>query len=233
VLTASPEGDVPQEVQMLQLDGVICRGQGTVIREMSKIVPTVTLDTYDPHSEAFGILPDYHKGVYEVVMRLLQAGHRRISLLTGMPLREDSMLFPTQVFDGCAQAYAESGLKPPKDLASKRPTNLKESYEAALELLKNRTRPEVIIASDGLMLGVYRAAYELGLRIPDDLSLIGIDGIANGAYFPPPLTTVDVNIAELGSMAVQVLTESINAGERHRGMLLRPVSLLQRESAKI
>lgn len=233
VITASSEGNIPSEIRSGHVDGIICRGLGPVVRDFAKIIPTVTLDTYDPQSDAFGVVPDYRRGVFEATSRILRAGHRKIALLSGPPIKGDAFAFTSQVLDGCMDAYAEEGVEVPAGLTQYSAGTPQEGYEAGLKLLADpANRPDVIIVSDSIMLGVYRAVYEKGLRIPNDISLLGIDGLDVGQFYAPPLTTVDVNVFDLGNTAARVLVENVNERKRQRGMILKPVTVLERESVK-
>jgi DNA-binding LacI/PurR family transcriptional regulator len=92
--------------------------------------------------------------------------------------------------------------------------------------------PDAIIGSDGAMLGLYRAAGERGIRIPDDVSVIGIDGLRHGEYLLPPLTTIDVQVAALARTAIRILTESVKAGISRQGLEVMPVVLRERASTR-
>jgi LacI family transcriptional regulator len=79
-------------------------------------------------------------------------------------------------------------------------------YDAALHLLAAPTRPTAIFASaDLLALGVYRAAEHLGLRIPDDLAVVGFDDQEFAARITPPLTTLHLSYYDLGHVAARLL----------------------------
>lgn len=90
-------------------------------------------------------------------------------------------------------------------------------YSSALELLRRADRPTAIFASmDHLARGIYQAAAELGLRIPEDLSVVGFGDLEFAGYMTPPLTTVRQSPYEIGTRAVQVLLQRIEERETPR-----------------
>ena len=84
-------------------------------------------------------------------------------------------------------------------------------YAAAIEILRDpKTRPTAVLCfNDVVAMGVYRAAYELSLDIPGDLSVVGFDGIEAAELMGPPLTTVNIFPEELGRQAANILLRVI------------------------
>ena len=237
LIACSLDGDVPPEVANREVDGVIALDGGTVIAKISALLPTVTLDNYEPESGAFGLVPDYRTGVRGAASRLLSAGHRHIAL-TCAPLRPvpaGSLGFGEQVAAGCLQAYEAAGLAPPGDFhAPASGWDSASGYEYGRRILAGpQNRPDAVIGSDNLLLGVLRAAWELGLRVPQDLSLVGTDGVSLGAFFAPPLTSVDVRIPLLGEIATRIVVEAASSGEPRRGVEVTSVGFLERASARL
>ena len=108
-------------------------------------------------------------------------------------------------------------------------------YQAALDVLRSpQSRPTALVCfNDMVAMGVYRAAHELSLDIPDDLSVVGFDGIDFAELFGPPLTSVDIFPTELGKQAAGLLVKVIR-NETGRGMVtqwLEP-KLLERASVR-
>jgi DNA-binding LacI/PurR family transcriptional regulator len=198
----------------------------------------VTIDSYDPSLGAFGLIPDYRSGVREATSRLLAAGHRRIALICGAlngATSGSSLQFTDQVVAGCLEAHEAAGVKPPEWLPAKVCDGSPASgYEFGKAMLADpQNRPDAVIGSDGALLGVIRAAWELGLRIPQDVSLVGTDGVSMGAYFTPPLTAVDVQIARLGEIATRIVVEGASRQEFRQGVEVTPVRFVERASARL
>ena len=108
-------------------------------------------------------------------------------------------------------------------------------YHAALDMLKNPTaRPTAVLCfNDMVAMGVYRAAHELSLDIPGDVSVVGFDGIDFAELFGPPLTSVDIFPAELGRQAAELLVRVIR-NETGRGPVMQWIEpkLIERGSVR-
>ncbi len=104
------------------------------------------------------------------------------------------------------------------------------SAEVAADLLAGPDRPTAVFAAnDSSAVGVLRAAAELGLQVPDDLSVVGFDDVPQAATTTPPLTTVAQPLVELGSRAVDMLLTMLR-GERASDHVRLPTTLRVRRS---
>jgi DNA-binding LacI/PurR family transcriptional regulator len=140
---------------------------------------------------------------------LIQLGHRRIAMISG----PDDVLCCRARQDGYRAALAASGLPAEPDLLVRTPLTREDGQVAAAELLSRRDRPTAIFASNDLQaLGVYQAARAAGLRIPDDLSVVGFDDLPVVAWVDPPLTTVHQPLTEMAAAATE-LALSLGRGE--------------------
>ncbi|MBI2456648.1 MAG: substrate-binding domain-containing protein, partial [candidate division NC10 bacterium] len=139
-------------------------------------------------------------------------GHRRIGFIAG--LRELSTA--AERLQGYRAALRAAGL--PVDRSLVRPGAFKAemAQQAAQDLLKLPRRPTAIMAGNDLMaLGVMQAAGDLGLRIPEDLAVVGFDDIGIAAHRQVQLTTMAQQKAEMGRMAVVWLLETIRDPRRY------------------
>jgi LacI family transcriptional regulator len=110
-------------------------------------------------------------------------------------------------------------------------TELEEGYRAAQQLLELKNRPTAILSiNDLLALGVMRAAADLNLRIPTDLSLVGYDDIFADNYLVPRLTTVTKDAIGMGRTAVQLLIQRIAEPNRPRQVIEKKPQFILRES---
>jgi DNA-binding LacI/PurR family transcriptional regulator len=141
-----------------------------------------------------------HAG-YLATKHLLSLGHRRIGFVAGpadyLPTREKAA--------GLAEALREEGLAP-DGLVAHGDFSFEGGRRAARALLSIAEPPTgVICSSDVIAIGVMQEARELGLRVPDDLSVVGFDGIEAAAWVDPPLTTIEQPIVEIATTAVDLL----------------------------
>ena len=232
VIPASPGGSLPREIAEGEVDGVISRFSCPMVRLIAGKIPTVTLDVFDPDVNGFAIMPDYAGGLRMVMERLLDAGLADVALLAADPRTAIGDNFWSLFPKTCQQAYHDRGLPVPPRFFQGAAYDARSGYEAGLRLFSGPgRRPQAIIGPDGAMLGLYRAAAECGVRIPDEVSVIGVNGLKHGEFLHPGLTTLDVQSARLGAAAVEILAGDITRGERRRGMEILPVILRERASA--
>ena len=140
---------------------------------------------------------------------LVELGHRRIGMVAG----PDFVLCCAARLDGYRSALSAAGLAADPQLIAHAELTREDGAEAARTLLALPERPTAIFASNDLQaLGVYQAAREAGLRIPDDLSVVGFDDLPVVAWVDPPLTTVHQPLTEMAVAATE-LALALGRGE--------------------
>jgi DNA-binding LacI/PurR family transcriptional regulator len=167
---------------------------------------------------------DTERGTDLAVRHLLDLGHERIGHLGSELDAETFRLRREHVL----ATLAEAGLEPcGYERAAFR---FDDAHRAALALLGGTVRPTGVYADDDLLAGgVYLAARDLGLRIPEDVSVVGFDDLPFAQVFAPPLTTIAIDPEELGATAFEVLAAVMAGEDTPRGRIL-PVELVVRGS---
>ncbi|GAA1790127.1 LacI family DNA-binding transcriptional regulator [Luedemannella flava] len=141
---------------------------------------------------------------------LLELGHRRIAMISG----PEHVLCCRARLDGYRSAMDAAGVPVDPELVRRVDLNHEEGYAAGRALLALPDRPTAIFAAtDVQAIGVYRAARDAGLRIPEDLSVVGFDDLPVVAWVDPPLTTVHQPLAEMAAAATE-LALALGRGER-------------------
>ncbi len=149
-----------------------------------------------------------NEAIVELAMRhLVELGHRRIAHLSGPP-----SALPAQArVEGYRRWVANLGLDYFHASSNPGAWSSQEGYRAALALLDAGERPTAIFASnDRLAIGAAHALRERGLRIPDDISLVGVDDIEASRYLNPPLTTVRQPLDAMARAGIDLLLRLIN-----------------------
>jgi DNA-binding LacI/PurR family transcriptional regulator len=159
-------------------------------------------------------------GTRAALEHLRELGHERIGHISA-EIDTDTFRMRREAFDAVLG---------PTDLRAVCAVSIDAARDGALALLGRPDRPTAIFADDDLMAsGVYLAAREAGLTIPDDLSVVGFDDIELAKVLAPPLTTVAADAAGLGAAAFTALHTVLTGGEPERERVL-PVSLVVRGS---
>jgi DNA-binding LacI/PurR family transcriptional regulator len=166
---------------------------------------------------------DTEHGTDLAVRHLLALGHRRIGHL-GSGLDAETFRFRRARL---LALLAEAGIEPGAYATAE--FTFDDARRAALELLSGPERPTAVYCDDDLLAGgVYLAARELGLRIPEDVAVVGFDDLPFAQVFDPPLTTIAIDPDELGATAFDLLARLMR-GEQPPGRIL-PVELVVRGS---
>jgi LacI family transcriptional regulator len=103
-------------------------------------------------------------------------------------------------------------------------------YFATMKLFQKEKPTAIFYANDSMAVGGIQAAQELGLKVPEDLSIIGFDDIEISAYLNPPLTTVKMNFSEMASISVNSLVSSIESDSGFSAHYIIPIELIERKS---
>jgi LacI family transcriptional regulator len=166
------------------------------------------------------VLIDNRAGAYAAINHLLDLGHREIAYVTGR--REISTVW--ERLAGYQDALREHGLTPDLRLICRVEIDPESAAEATRRLLDRSCRPTAIFTYNDLMaVGALVAIREAGLRVPEDVSLVGHDDILYAPYLQVPLTTVAQPTRELGETAARLLVERLRGDESPpRRIILSP-----------
>jgi LacI family purine nucleotide synthesis repressor len=169
-------------------------------------------------------IADDRLGARMVIEHLLDLGHRNIGFIAGR-LFEPSL----RMIEGIRDVLDARGLWPCPIWRCDE--TLDAGRVAALAMLKLKKRPTALFGyNDLIAIGAMRGAYEFGLRVPDDVSVIGFDDIEAAAFVKPALTSVRVPKFEFGSLAVKALLSMQRSMRVSGKTAVPPIGLVLRES---
>jgi LacI family transcriptional regulator len=155
---------------------------------------------------------DNEGGAFAIVSHLVDHGHLRIAHVTGPAGNWDAR----ERTRGYRRALRAAGIDEAGSLEIPGHFTEESGYAAAKRVLALRPRPTAIFAAnDSMAVGLLSAFQELGVRVPGEIALGGFDDIPIARYVTPPLTTVAVSIATLGSRATEHLLKALREGSRH------------------
>lgn len=195
----------------------------------------VTVQFYFPHLEIHSVTGDNMTGGYLATQHLLGLGHERIGIiLSGKSQLEMALEFSMR-FQGYRLALGNYNIPYDSDLVSmKEMVDIEteaSGYEGFMELMLLAHRPTAVFAaSDFKAMGAMKAARELGLRVPEDVSIIGYDGMSLGQWTEPRLTTVDQCTHLFGKRAAEMILQYEPDGVRE--VVISP-QLVVRESTGV
>ncbi len=172
------------------------------------------------------IMVDNIAGATLAIEHLIDAGHSRIGLIGW----SESSTTAKDRLSGYKNALAQNSCHFDESLVCQGSLTPKSGYIQAKILLSQDKKPTAIFAgNDQMAFGVIYAAVEMGLRVPEDLAVIGFDNIPLSSFFVPPLSTIEVPMSTLGSDSMETLIGLI-AGEQVPRIKLHETKLIVRKS---
>lgn len=170
---------------------------------------------------------DDYLGGFLATSHLASLGHIRIAALAGTMTRA-SEKYRYQAY---RQVLDNNKLEHDENLISYADYTIAGGKKAALKLLDSPDSPTAIFAfNDAMAIGVYQAAKELGLMIPEDLSVIGFDNTILTEIVDPPLTTIAQPIHEMGRQVMDLLVQEIEGTKKMKQRIILPPELIVRNS---
>ncbi|MEQ4454166.1 ribose operon transcriptional repressor RbsR [Kosakonia sp. YIM B13605] len=191
-------------------------------------IPTVMMDWAPFDGDSDLIQDNSLLGGDMATQYLIGKGHTRIACITG-PLDKT----PARLrLEGYREAMARAGLVIREGDEIESDFEFGGGFDAMQALLAMSERPQaVFIGNDAMAVGAYQALYQAGLKIPEDMAIVGYDDIELARYMTPPLTTIHQPKDELGELAIDVLIHRIaEPGLQQQRLQLTPI-LMERGSA--
>jgi LacI family transcriptional regulator len=236
IILCNSDNDADKEnryLEMLQekmVDGIILTSakqdlsKASVLKKIS--VPIVTLDRDINDVQHVGLVKtDNVKGAYDAVRHMLDRGYRKILHLSG-PL---SVYTAQSRYKGYLQAYADSGVKHPKEDVFQGSFSYESGYTMTNALLEKGIEFDGLFCGNDLMaFGALKALAEHDICVPE-VGVVGFDDIYFSALITPPLTTVHQPVYEMGYMAADVLINYIKGENKMKGKKMEFVLNLNTE----
>ncbi len=224
-----------------QVDGIvwavpeIASNRDWIRKEHSRLPVPVVFLSMRPRPALSVASVDNRSGGRMATKHLLDLGHRNVGLITG-PL---AWFEARQRQSGWHDALQEAGIPIEDSLVVEGDWEAASGERGLHQLLERRPDLDaVFISNDQMALGALQAARRLGVRVPQDLAIVGFDDVPEAVYFHPPLSTVRQDMVELGRCAVRELGRTIEAAQQSEAdvepktILLKP-ELIVRESSGV
>ena len=234
--TMKETDEIPRFLLEHNIDGVIIAGKiGSswldYIRKRN--IPLLLVDYELPRSPYSSVVMDNRTGARLVVQHLRKGGHTKIGFIGG------DMEHPSigERYHAFREELESAGLpiKESWTCIDGPDTRLVDGHEAAKKIFFDRSdRPTAVFAANDIMaIGCMRYLKDAGLKVPNDVAVVGFDNIEAALHVEPRLTTVNVHREELGSLAVRRIVEMIKDKSTVVTKTLVPVELIVRESCGI
>ena len=215
-----------ESLRSLLAAGFIC---GTMLPDSEHLrelhrdgVPLVLSSRY--YGDAIdAVLIDNEKAGYQATKHLIDTGCKHIAIAVG----DRNLSIYAERMAGYRSALAEARLEQSDEMVLADADDKEKLYQDVTNLLRERPETDAVFATnDQKAFVVMRAIHDLGLRIPEDVSIIGLDDVEMSRYMEPPLTTVAQPLYELGRRAVLRILELIRYKEEHGSLPAAKIEIL-------
>jgi DNA-binding LacI/PurR family transcriptional regulator len=198
-----------------------------VLKLMEANYPVVLVDRYLRGVPTDYVISDHFGGALRATQHLIRLGHRRIGFISW----SDPSISIEHRAMGYRSALAEAGIRFDPNFTIEVEGYPNVNVDQLCEFLSGPDRPTAIfVANDQIALATYDAARRVGVKIPDDLALVGFDNLDLSSHLDVPLTTVMQPAYDMGHVAVETLLKRINGEAEGWQQIILPTSLIVRQS---
>ncbi|HLV08672.1 MAG TPA: substrate-binding domain-containing protein, partial [Halanaerobiales bacterium] len=193
-----------------------------------KGIPFVFLGNPMSGEELCWVEVDNETGAYQAVNYLIESGHEKIATISG----SSKLVAGKYRLKGYKRALQEADLELDKELIRYADFTQEGAYKATRELCQlNKEFTAIFAANDLMAIGVIRALKEENVQIPEEIAVMGYDGIQIGEFMEPPLSTIKLPSVKMGRVAINLLLKLISGENINERQVLLSPRLLLRASA--
>jgi LacI family transcriptional regulator len=221
-------------VNKKSFDGILVMSQSIndntfIYHVLNAQIPTVVLNR--PFTENFvvNIISDDREGAYRLINHLVGQGHRDIGIIEG----KAGFRSTEERKEGYLKALIEHNILPKVEYMVKGNYDIQSGYDAMKKLLLLAKCPTAVFCSnDDMALGAYKAIYEVGKKVPEDISVVGFDDNAFSQYITPALTTVKRPMERISEEGAKRLFQMVESKNRVQDTVYMNTDIIIRNSIK-
>lgn len=240
LILCNSQQSLEKEIQLMQklshrsVDGIILATPNQLPEEYSvqsdffRKMPIIIIDRGINRRESGRLIVKEYEGAYRAVKHLIDNGHQNIGMLkesTGYYQLEER-------YNGYRLALKDADIPFKRNWVVSGDLTIEGGYKATKELLRSRDITAIFCGNDAMAIGCYQAISEQGKKVPEDISVIGFDGLELSEYITPSLTTVEQPTFDIGFTAAKFLVDAIEFPERRIPNKIFDTKLIIRESVK-
>lgn len=161
---------------------------------------------------------DNFAGAESITEYLIRQGHRKVAMINV----DENKDYTEDRYNGYCSALEKHKLAPPPNAYLHAVNNVQGGHDAALSLLETTDCTAIFCATDTMAIGVCQAIMEKGLRVPEDFSVVGFDGLGHNLLSTPHVTTVQQPVYRIGEMLAEQLLKELDGKSGHINKLVKP-----------
>ncbi len=229
-----------QELRDKKVDGIIY--MGSVVNDLdmqlfvkenmpvSFISTSIQLNEHNYQNKYMAVNIDNEQAAYDAVNYLINLGYKKIGFISG---REGDLNSSVPRERGFRRGMNEGKLSSIQHWEAYGDHTYEKGYRAMLEILKNKPYPEVVfVFGDRMAMGAAKAVLSRGLKIPEDIGIMGFDDLESGKYYHPSITTVRQPRYQMGVVGMESLIRLINKEVEGNTTVQLDYTIIQRESTR-
>lgn len=192
-------------------------------------IPAAYISKNAQDFDVYSVRINHKEASYEMTKYLLEKGRRRIAFFR---TSVDDSIEDSERFKGYKEALEEAGLQIDSSIVLQGDRSGDSGYALALRLIEEDNLPSAIFASgDEMAIGVIGALMDKGIRIPEEVAVVGYDDIRMASMMRPTLTTIHQPIYDIGAVSVRMVVKLINEEAIEKKVTVLPYSLVERQSS--
>ncbi|MGI6578976.1 MAG: LacI family DNA-binding transcriptional regulator [Saccharofermentanales bacterium] len=236
VLSREKLTDIMHRIKTNEPDGIILMGRISkpIMEEIKAITDKVVYAGLNRvNSNIDEVICDAYRAIEQTVTYLINLGFKKIGFIGTIPDINSDILNEHR-FAAYRDTLYKNNIKLETKYCRNIPLDVNEAYRAASDLINSGNLPEAICcANDNVAIAVIKALHDNNYKVPQDISITGIDDIETAKYFQPSLTTSHMHNKEIGELAVRLLHDRLTG--RHEIPLLveLPSKLMIRDSCMV
>lgn len=240
LILCNSQQSLKKEIQLLQdlnhrsVDGVLLATPNLLPEEYAyghdfyRRMPLILIDRGINQRDTGRLIIKEYEGAYQAVHYFAKQGHKHIAML-----KENGTYYQLQErFNAYRHALKDAGIPFKKQYVAVGDLTIEGGYQMAKEVLTHPEITAIFCSNDAVAIGCYRAIYEAGKKVPEDISVIGFDGLPFTPSLTPALSTVSQPIFDIGFTAAKFIVDAIEFPERRIPNKIFETKLIIRESVK-
>lgn len=218
------------------VDGILALGifSDREIKDLKAVNSNIVFVDCNPHDETFDcVVINMGTLVKKVLDYMVSLGHKEIGFIGGEDYFSEEITHSPDYRESWFRNYMNNlNCLNEKFIRVGEFTPI-SGYELMKSILEDGEYPTAFfIANDSMAIGAYRAIMEKGLRIPEDISIVGCNDISTAQFIVPPLTTIKIHTSFMGEVAVDLIVERIKFERRISKNVVLPTELIIRDSCR-
>jgi LacI family transcriptional regulator len=213
-----------------QVDGIIYSGYGTAEDKLLEIeqegIPIIAVDKPLKSDQISSILIDNRQSVVAVVEYLVKLGHKNICYIAGLPDNPNTLIRAQAFLDGLEQ----QGIKSSNQSVIYGDYSLFHGYQTIIEMKDLKKYNAFFCADDMVAFGAMSALKQKGIKIPEEVAVIGFDNVPLASFFDPSLTTINYPMQEMGRKSFELFYKRIKEKNKVTEHILLPTKIIVRKS---